>query len=89
VDDPGQRHRVGGSVERVAAPWGEPLDPADVERACETHDPDVVGLVHAETSTGALQSDVPGITDAAHDHDALVILDTVTSLGGVELRIDD
>jgi alanine-glyoxylate transaminase/serine-glyoxylate transaminase/serine-pyruvate transaminase len=49
----------------------------------------VFGFVHAETSTGVLQPDVPELTDAAHDHDALVIADTVTSLGGVELEVDD
>ena len=81
--------RAGGSVGRVDAPWGAPLDPDDVATACETHDPDVVGFVHAETSTGVLQPDVPALTEIAHDHDALTIADTVTSLGGVELRIDE
>jgi len=81
--------RAGGEVERVAAPWGEPLDPADVRAACERHDPDVVGVVHAETSTGALQPDVPALTGAVHDHGALVVADAVTSLGGVELRVDE
>ncbi|WP_160135156.1 pyridoxal-phosphate-dependent aminotransferase family protein [Halococcus salsus] len=81
--------RAGGSVERVDAPWGAPLDPDDVAAACETHDPDVVGFVHAETSTGVLQPDVPALTEIAHDYDALTIADTVTSLGGVELRVDD
>ncbi|EMA49356.1 MULTISPECIES: pyridoxal-phosphate-dependent aminotransferase family protein [Halococcus] len=81
--------RAGGTVERVSAPWGAPLDPDDVAAACETHDPDVVGFVHAETSTGVLQPDVPALTEIAHDHGALTIADTVTSLGGVELRVDE
>jgi len=81
--------RAGGDVVRVGAPWGEPLDPDDVADACEEYDPDVFGFVHAETSTGAKQPNVPAITEAAHDHDALVIADTVTSIGGVELRVDD
>ncbi|MHC3438455.1 pyridoxal-phosphate-dependent aminotransferase family protein [Natrialbaceae archaeon A-gly3] len=81
--------RAGGDVVEVDAPWGEPLDPADVETALAEHDPDVFGFVHAETSTGVLQPDVPALTQAAHDHDALVIADTVTSLGGVELRVDE
>jgi alanine-glyoxylate transaminase/serine-glyoxylate transaminase/serine-pyruvate transaminase len=81
--------RAGGDPVAVEAPWGEPLDPADVRAACEAHDPDVVGFVHAETSTGALQPDVPAITEAAHDHGALALADTVTSLGGVELRVDE
>jgi alanine-glyoxylate transaminase/serine-glyoxylate transaminase/serine-pyruvate transaminase len=81
--------RAGGEIERVAAPWGAPLDPAAVRAACERHEPDVVGFVHAETSTGALQPDVPALAEAAHDHGALVVADTVTSLGGVELRVDE
>lgn len=81
--------RAGAEVAFVDAPWGEALDPDDVADAVRTHDPDVVGFVHAETSTGVLQPNVPAITEAAHDNDALVIMDTVTSLGGVEVRIDD
>jgi len=81
--------RAGGEVVRVDAPWGEPLDPADVADAFAEHQPDVFGFVHAETSTGAKQTNVPELTDIAHEHDALVIADTVTSLGGVELRIDE
>ncbi|XVH31576.1 pyridoxal-phosphate-dependent aminotransferase family protein [Haloferacaceae archaeon DSL9] len=81
--------RAGGEVVHVDAPWGEPLDPADVEDAFETHQPDVFGFVHAETSTGVLQPEVPELTSIAHDHDAYVIADSVTSLGGVELRVDE
>ncbi|WP_266077989.1 pyridoxal-phosphate-dependent aminotransferase family protein [Haladaptatus caseinilyticus] len=81
--------RAGGNVVHVDAPWGEPLDPIDVEAAFEEHDPDVFGFVHAETSTGVLQPDVSELTSIAHDHDALVVADCVTSLGGVELRVDE
>ncbi|QHS16027.1 pyridoxal-phosphate-dependent aminotransferase family protein [Halopenitus persicus] len=81
--------RAGGEVVEVDAPWGEPLDPADVAAAFDEHQPDVFGFVHAETSTGVLQPEVPELTAIAHDHDAYVIADTVTSLGGVELRVDD
>ncbi|MFC7233267.1 pyridoxal-phosphate-dependent aminotransferase family protein [Saliphagus sp. GCM10025308] len=81
--------RAGGEVVEVDAPWGEPLDPAAVSDALAEHDPDVFGFVHAETSTGVRQPNVPELTAAAHDHDALVIADTVTSLGGVELRVDE
>ncbi|WP_227354474.1 pyridoxal-phosphate-dependent aminotransferase family protein [Haladaptatus salinisoli] len=81
--------RAGGTIVRVGAPWGEPLDPADVQAAFEEHRPDVFGFVHAETSTGVLQPNVPELTDIAHDHDAYVIADCVTSLGGVELRVDE
>ncbi|WP_435347607.1 pyridoxal-phosphate-dependent aminotransferase family protein [Haloarchaeobius sp. HRN-SO-5] len=81
--------RAGGEVVHVDAPWGEPLDPADVADAFETHQPDVFGFVHAETSTGVRQPNVPELTGIAHEHDALVVADTVTSIGGVELRVDE
>lgn len=81
--------RAGGTVVTVEAAWGEPLAPADVASAFEEYDPDLFGFVHAETSTGARQPRVPELTDIAHDHDALVIADTVTSFAGVELRVDD
>ncbi|MFC6824644.1 pyridoxal-phosphate-dependent aminotransferase family protein [Halopelagius fulvigenes] len=81
--------RAGGEVVTVDAPWGEPLDAADVRDAFDEHQPDVFGFVHAETSTGVKQPNVPELTSVAHDHDAYVIADTVTSLGGVELEVDD
>ncbi|AZQ14117.1 alanine--glyoxylate aminotransferase family protein [Halorubrum sp. PV6] len=81
--------RAGGEVVTVDAPWGEPLDPVDVQQAFDEHQPDVFGFVHAETSTGVLQPNVSELTDIAHDHDAYVIADCVTSLGGVEMRVDE
>ncbi|WP_439026801.1 pyridoxal-phosphate-dependent aminotransferase family protein [Haloarchaeobius sp. DT45] len=81
--------RAGGEVVEVDAPWGEPLDPADVADAFDTYQPDVFGFVHAETSTGVRQPRVSELTSIAHEHDALVIADTVTSIGGVELRVDE
>lgn len=81
--------RAGGTVHRVKAAWGEPLAIEDVESRLADTEPDVFAFVHAETSTGVLQPDVADLTAAAHDHDSLVIADTVTSLGGVELRVDE
>ena len=81
--------RAGGEVATVEAAWGEPLDTDAVAEAIGTHHPDVFGFVHAETSTGVLQPDVPTLTEIAHDHDAVVIADAVTSLGGVEFRVDE
>jgi alanine-glyoxylate transaminase/serine-glyoxylate transaminase/serine-pyruvate transaminase len=81
--------RAGGEVVYVDAPWGEPLDPVDVEAAFATHQPDVFGFVHAETSTGVKQPEVRELTRIAHEHDAYVIADSVTSLGGVEFRVDE
>jgi alanine-glyoxylate transaminase/serine-glyoxylate transaminase/serine-pyruvate transaminase len=81
--------RAGGRVVHVDAPWGEPLDPDDVAAAVDRHDPDIFGFIHAETSTGVRQPDVPELTDIAHDAGAYVIADCVTSIGGVELRVDE
>jgi len=81
--------RAGGEAVYVDAAWGEPLAPEAVTAAFAEHDPDLFGFVHAETSTGARQPAVPELTAIAHDHDALVIADCVTSLGGVEFRVDE
>ncbi len=81
--------RAGGTVVRIAAEWGEPLDTDNVASVLSEHRPAIFAFVHAETSTGALQPNVPELTRIAHEHGAIVIADTVTSLGGVELRIDE
>lgn len=81
--------RYGAVVHTVEAPWGEVLDPAAVEKALTDHPrTKLVGVVHAETSTGAHQP-LEGISNAAHAEGALLLVDAVTSLGCVELHIDD
>ena len=80
--------RVGGVVERIEGEWGKPLDPEDVRKAIGKHEPKVVCLVHAETSTGVVQ-DLTGIAEAAHKVGALLLVDAVTSLGGQTLRVDE
>jgi len=82
--------RAGGKVVEVDARGANRSSPMTSRTRWPEHDPDVFGFVHAaETSTGVLQPTVPELTAAAHDHDALVIADSVTSLGGVELRVDE
>lgn len=81
--------RAGGEVARVAAPWGRPLDPDDVRAALHEHRPAVFGFVHAETSTGVLQPDVAALVQMAHEVGTVVVADAVTSLGGVELEVDE
>jgi alanine-glyoxylate transaminase/serine-glyoxylate transaminase/serine-pyruvate transaminase len=78
--------RAGGTVVHVDAPWGRPLDPDDVRAALAEYRPSVFGFVHAETSTGVLQPEVAILAEMAHEHGAVVIVDAVTSLGGVELE---
>jgi alanine-glyoxylate transaminase/serine-glyoxylate transaminase/serine-pyruvate transaminase len=81
--------RCGATAIMVQDEWGAPVDPNKVEEALRAH-PEATALafVHAETSTGA-RSDAETLCRLARDHDALVIMDTVTSLGGIELKVDD
>ncbi len=81
--------RLGGEAVMVEDDWGRAVDPQKLEDALKANpDAKIVAFVHAETSTGAL-SDVRTLCDLAHQYDCLTIVDTVTSLGGVELRVDD
>lgn len=81
--------RSGGKPVRVDAPWGEPLDPADIEKALAANPgAKAVAVVHAETSTGVLQPLEP-IADACRARGVLFIVDTVTSLGGVPVKVDE
>ena len=76
--------RCGAEVVRVDAPWGEALDPHQLLNA-HPH-PKVIAVVHAETSTG-VRNDVAPL--GAGKGDALLLVDCVTSLGGIEVAIDD
>lgn len=79
--------RAGAEVVSIERPYGEVFDPEEVGKAIKEHRPKVVGIVHAETSTGALQP-VDEIAKLAHEAGALIAIDTVTSLGGVPVEID-
>jgi alanine-glyoxylate transaminase/serine-glyoxylate transaminase/serine-pyruvate transaminase len=80
--------RYGAQVDRIDRTWGEIFDPDDVETALRRQPYKLLALVHAETSTGALQLHVAEIVEAAHRRGALVVLDTVTSLCGAPVEID-
>jgi alanine-glyoxylate transaminase/serine-glyoxylate transaminase/serine-pyruvate transaminase len=81
--------RYGAKVRAIEAPWGRTIDPEDVRRALqESPRTKLLGIVHAETSTGAHQP-IEEISKLVHDAGALLVVDAVTSLGGVELRVDD
>ena len=80
--------RAGADVTVVESTWGTPTAAADVKAALEhVDDVKVVAVVHGETSTGVRQ-DIPEIAQLAHDHGALLIVDTVASVGGVEFATD-
>ena len=80
-------NRNGANVVRLEKGWGETFSDAEASDFIRREKPAVVGYVHAETSTGALQSG-DAICAAAHEVGALVIADCVTSLGGLPVEFD-
>jgi alanine-glyoxylate transaminase/serine-glyoxylate transaminase/serine-pyruvate transaminase len=79
--------RAGATVTTVERPMGEVFDLGQVREAVNKARPKVVGIVHAETSTGAWQP-IAGLGEICHEVDALLLLDTVTSLAGVPVTLD-
>ncbi len=81
--------RCGATVHPVEAPWGEVIAIEQIGEALKQYPKTkLVGIVHAETSTGAHQP-LDGLGQLAHSHGALLVVDAVTSLGGHEVRMDD
>lgn len=79
--------RYGADVRQITKPWGEVFSLEELRTAVETHRPRILALVHAETSTGARQP-LEGVADLCREFNVLLLLDTVTSLGGVPLFLD-
>jgi alanine-glyoxylate transaminase/serine-glyoxylate transaminase/serine-pyruvate transaminase len=79
--------RAGGEVVKIERPWGEVFSLNEVKDALVRVRPKVVAIVMAETSTGAWQP-VEEIAAAVRDAGAMLILDTVTALGGIPVEID-
>lgn len=81
--------RARGVAITIEDDWGKPVDPQKVDDALKA-DPEIkiLAFVHAETSTGAM-SDAKTLSEIAQKHNALTIVDTVTSLGGSELKVDE
>ena len=81
--------RCGATPIEVSADWGKAIDPDDVRRALSgAARPKLLAIVHAETSTGALQP-LEKIGKLTRDAGALFVVDAVTSLGGIDVRVDD
>ncbi len=80
--------RLGARVVSVRAEWGRPLDLEAIEDALRRERPRLLALVHAETSTGVHQ-DLKNLGRLAHRYDALLVVDAVTSLGGMPVRVDE
>jgi alanine-glyoxylate transaminase/serine-glyoxylate transaminase/serine-pyruvate transaminase len=81
--------RVGGQVDRITRPLGEIFTVEEIKFALEQKKYKVFAIVHAETSTGAEQLHIKEIADLAHQNGALLLLDTVTSLGNIPVKIDE
>ena len=79
--------RAGAAVAVLERPWGQVFDLAQVREALAKVRPKVLGIVHAETSTGAWQP-VGELGALCREFDTLLLMDTVTSLGGVPVQVD-
>ena len=81
--------RYGAQVHAIEAPWGKSIDPAEVRRMLQQHPrTKIVGIVHAETSTGVWQP-MDEIAAIVQEHGALLLVDCVTSLGGLPVATDE
>lgn len=81
--------RCGARVTKVESPWGRIIEPQQIADALKNvSNPKLVAIVHAETSTGVL-TPIPEISKLVHDAGAMLLLDTVTSLGGCPVRLDE
>jgi alanine-glyoxylate transaminase / serine-glyoxylate transaminase / serine-pyruvate transaminase len=79
--------RAGAKVTKIQKPWGEVFSPDDLKAALARAKPKVVGIVMAETSTGAWQP-IEEISTLVHDAGAMLLVDTVTALGGIPVEVD-
>jgi alanine-glyoxylate transaminase / serine-glyoxylate transaminase / serine-pyruvate transaminase len=80
-------YRYGADVRRMEKAWGEVFMLEEIADALNAHRPAILGLVHGETSTGALQP-MEGVGKLCREFDSLLLLDTVTSLGGAPVLLD-
>jgi alanine-glyoxylate transaminase/serine-glyoxylate transaminase/serine-pyruvate transaminase len=80
--------RYGAEVHTITKPWGQAFTLEELTAALKTYKPAVLAIVHAETSTGVRQP-LAGLGAACHAQGCLLIADTVTSLGGVPIFLDE
>ncbi len=80
--------RYGADVQRLDVPWGEAFTAQQVREALRARPAKLVAIVHGETSTGVRQP-LEEIAAVVHEHGALLLVDTVASLGGVPVRMEE
>ncbi len=80
--------RCGATAVMVQDRWGDPVDPNKVAEAFKAHpEANLLAFVHSETSTG-VRSDAETLCGIGQSHNALVVVDTVTTLAGIDLQVD-
>lgn len=79
--------RAGAKVTRIERPWGEVFTTDEIERAVDSAKPKLLGIVMAETSTGARQP-IEEISRIVHDAGSMLAVDAVTALGGIPVEVD-
>ncbi|MBW4620464.1 MAG: alanine--glyoxylate aminotransferase family protein [Cyanosarcina radialis HA8281-LM2] len=80
--------RYGAEVKTINKPWGQVFTIEEIRQAVKTHRPAILALVHAETSTGARQP-LAGVGKLCREFGCLLLVDTVTSLGGLPIFLDE
>ena len=80
--------RIGGKLTRMDFPWGRAVDPEAVRAKAKEIGPKIIAVVHAETSTGAC-SPLPELAAVAKETGALFVVDAVTSLGGLPVKVKE
>src|SRR5215510_12276905 len=78
--------RYGARVRRIDVEWGRAVDPQRLKDELMRDGADVIGLIHAETSTG-VRNPIKELASIARERGALTIVDTVTSLGGQDVDL--
>ncbi|AJY75590.1 pyridoxal-phosphate-dependent aminotransferase family protein [Paenibacillus beijingensis] len=79
--------RCGAEVVTITKPWGSVFEPAEVIEALDLHQPDLLAIVHGETSTGRVQP-LAEIGKACRQRDILIAVDAVATIGGVPVETD-
>jgi len=79
--------RYGADTRKVCKPWGSTFSISEIQSAIEAHKPTLVWICHDETSTGVHQS-LKNVGDICRSHNCLLIVDAVTSFGGIPVEVD-
>ena len=82
------RRRYTDNIVDITTPYGTAFCLAEIEAGLQEHKPDLMWIAHAETSTGVLQP-MEGIGELCQKYNCLLMVDTVTSICGIPVTLDD